>query len=165
MSYDLSFDETATTLGQAGLAMGPSEAHGILTGLVCAGHLDDETALSALGDPGDFPELLDYVTASRAQIAQQLYDADLAFAPLLPSEDLPEVLRSRALTQWCGGFITGFYFRGPAEDEEHGDTLREALQDIGAIAEASGTVDESDLTELIEYIRVAVQLVYEETQT
>lgn len=165
MSYDLSYDATTSLLEQAGISFGPSEAHGILAGLACAGLSDDEAALSALGDPGDFPEFLEYIEAARTQIAQSLYDADLSFEPLLPDDDVPPVQRSRALTQWCRGFITGFTFHGndDSADETAGAT-EEALADIRDMATAEGTVGEEDLVELVEYLRVSIQLIYEERQ-
>jgi len=162
MSYDLSFSTTAETLESAGVSVNPSEAHGILTGLVCAGITDEETALSALGDPGDFPELRDYVVASRDQLSRGLQEAEFDFAPLLPDETLPAAQRSRALTQWCSGFITGFYFGGNSSSGDYSETVGEALTDIAELANASGTVSESDLVEIIEYLRVGVQLIYEE---
>lgn len=163
MSYDLSFRTTASTLEAAGIAMGPSEAHGVMTGLVCADVADDEAAFAALGDPGDFPELRDYVDAARAQLTQGLTGIDLDFTPLLPSEDQSPAQQSRALTQWCAGFIGGYYFRGGDRLKETSEAVREALDDIAALADASGTVNEADLSEIVEYLRVAVQLIFEET--
>ncbi|HUW99271.1 MAG TPA: UPF0149 family protein [Acidiferrobacter sp.] len=163
MDYDLSFDATARTLESAGISVNPAEAHGILTGLVCAGNADAEVALSALGDPGDFPELRDYVTATHDQLSRGLGEAGLEFEPLLPDEDLPAAQRSRALTQWCSGFNTGFHFRGTDDTAGYSETATEALADIAELADASGTVSEPDLIEIIEYLRVAIQLIYEET--
>lgn len=165
MSDDLSYDALSSLLEQAGISLGASEAHGILAGLVCAGAGNEDTALSALGDPGDFPEFLDFVEAARAQMAQSLYDADLSFEPLLPHEDVPPVQRSRALTQWCRGFITGLTFHGKDDlAEETMGATEEALADIRAMAAAEGTVGEEDLAELVEYLRVSIQLIYEERQ-
>ncbi|MHB8254084.1 MAG: UPF0149 family protein [Acidiferrobacter sp.] len=164
MTYDLSFHATALTLEQAGVSVNPSEAHGILTGLVCIGIEDDAAALSALGDPGDFPEFGDYVLAARTHIAEGLRAAELDFEPLLPDDNVPVAQRSRALTQWCTGFVAGFYFRGSENTGDHSDTVSEALTDITDLANASGTVSESDLTEIVEYLRVSVQLIYEETR-
>ncbi len=163
MTYDLSFDTTASTLEAAGIALGPSEAHGMMTGLVCAGDADDESAFSVLGDPGDFPELGDYVDAVRTQLTQGLASAELDFTPLLPGDNQSAAQQSRALTRWCNGFIAGYYFRGDDHLEDRSEAVREALEDITALADASGTVNEADLSEIVEYLRVAVQLIYEET--
>lgn len=163
MTYDLSFQATASTLDAAGIALSPSEAHGLLTGLVCAGNADDEAAFSALGDPGDFPELGHYVGALRTQLTQGLAGGELDFAPLLPGEDHSAPQQSRALTQWCSGFIAGYYFRGEDRRQGGSEAVGEALDDMAALADASGTVNEADLSELVEYLRVAVQLIYEET--
>ena len=163
MAYDLSFHTTALTLEAAGVLVNPSEAHGILTGLLCAGITDDEAAFSALGDPSDSPELGDYIKAARSRLAHGFQEAQFDFEPLLPDDTWPTAQRSRALTQWCSGFITGFYLRGGNSIEDHSETVSEALMDIADLACASGTVDEHDLTEIAEYLRVGVQLIYEET--
>lgn len=162
MSYDLSFRATAQTLEAAGIALSPSEAHGVMTGLVCAGNADDEAAFSALGDPGDVLELGNFVEAMRAQLAQGLAGGELDFAPLLPDSDQSTAQQSRALTKWCSGFIAGYYFRGDGRRQECSEAVREALEDMTALADAGGTVDEAGLSEIVEYLRVAVQLIYEE---
>lgn len=163
MTYDLSFSATTKTLETAGIAIGASEAHGVMTGLVCADHTDDESAFSALGDPGDFPELSDYVHAIRAHLTEGLSGIELDFAPLLPGSEHASAQQSRALTHWCSGFIAGYYFRRDDRLKEPSELVREALDDIAALADASGTVNEADLSEIVEYLRVAVQLIYEET--
>ena len=126
------------------------------------GNADDEAAFSALGDPGDLPELGFYVDAVRTQLVQGLAGGELDFAPLLPGFDQSTAQQSRALTRWCRGFIVGYYFRGDGQRQGCSEAVREALEDMTALADASGTVNEADLSEIVEYLRVAVQLIYEE---
>ncbi len=163
MLDDLSYDTWTAVLEQAEVTLGASEAHGVLTGLACAGILDDASAIAALGAHENDAELIDALELARRHLADTLAEAELGLEPLLPNEELPAVQRSRALTEWCHGFVTGFYFHD--RDKEAGDypdVVGEALADIGDLAEASGTIGDSDLVEVVEYLRVAVQLIYEE---
>ncbi len=163
MLDDLSYDTWTAVLEQADVTLGASEAHGVLTGLACAGVQDDASAIAALGANENDAELLDVLERVRRELTDTLAEAELGLEPLLPDEELPAVQRSRALTQWCHGFVSGFYFHD--RDREAGDypeVVAEALADVGDLAEASGTVGDADLAELVEYLRVAVQLIYEE---
>lgn len=162
MTYDLSFQATTQTLESAGIPVGASEAHGVLTGLVCAGITDEDSALAALSDPSETSDLRDYVGAACTQLNHSLRETEFDFEPLLPEDTLPVALRSRALTHWCSGFMTGFYFRNAARGEEASETVGEALTDIADIAQAGGTVSEADLAEIVEYLRVSIQLIYDE---
>ena len=163
MHDDLSYDTWAMMLEQASAALGASEAHGVLVGLICAGVSDDDMAIAALGADETDPDLRDGLETMRRRIADALAEGELGVEPLLPSDERPVVQRSRALIEWCRGFMAGFYFHGrDMEASDHLEILAEALTDIGDLAQASGTADESDLSELVEYLRVAVQLIYDE---
>ncbi len=102
---------------------------------------------------------------------QQLSGRQSDFMLLLPNDDEAAMVRAEAMGQWCEGFLHGLV------SETHGDKLRERLatdplSDIikdmleitrapaGDEAEDEGT--ESAFAELIEYLRVAAQLTYEE---
>lgn len=163
MLDDLSYDTWTAVLEQADVTLGASEAHGVLTGLACAGILDDASAIAALGANENDAELIDALELARRHLADTLAAAELGLEPLLPNEELPAVQRSRALTEWCRGFVAGFYFHDrDKEADDYPEVVGEALADIGDLAEASGTVSESDLVEIVEFLRVAVQLIYEE---
>lgn len=159
-----SYDTWTVMLEQADVALGASEAHGVVIGLICAGVADDDAAIAALGANETDPDLRDALEAARRRIAEGLAEAGLGLEPLLPDDERPAVQRSRALIEWCRGFVTGFYFHGrDLGASDYPEIVAEALTDIGDLAEASGTVGESDLSELVEYLRVAVQLIYDES--
>jgi yecA family protein len=102
---------------------------------------------------------------------RQLAERLSAFAPLLPDEDDATAIRATALAHWCEGFLHGLVAG------EHGDDLRERLKaeplsdiirDLLQITRAAvdedcdEESDEAAYTELVEYVRVAAQLAYEE---
>jgi hypothetical protein len=163
MHDDLSYDTWAMMLEQADATLGASEAHGVVVGLICARVADNDAAIAALGADETDPDLRDGLETTRRRIAEALAEGELGVEPLLPSDERPAVQRSRALIEWCRGFMAGFHFHGrDMEASDHPEILAEALTDIGDLARASGTAGESDLSELVEYLRVAVQLIYDE---
>ena len=102
---------------------------------------------------------------------QQLSGRQSDFMLLLPNDDEAALVRAEAMGQWCEGFLHGLV------SETHGDKLRERLaadplsdiiKDMLEITratagdEADDEGNESAFSELIEYLRVAAQLTYEE---
>ena len=102
---------------------------------------------------------------------QQLSERQSDFMLLLPDDDDSAQVRTQAMGQWCEGFLHGLV------SEAHGDELRERLasdplsdiiKDLLEITRAS-VGEEADeqatdnaFAELVEYLRVAAQLTYEE---
>jgi uncharacterized protein YgfB (UPF0149 family) len=166
-----SFDAVAEALRAAGAAADVAEAHGSLCGLACV--LGDAAAgawfAETLGlDPAvAAPVLADLARGTAAALAAD----DLHFAPLLPADGLPLVVRARGLADWCHGFTLGLAAgAGRAGDPAvlAGPVVREILGDLGALAGASagddGAAEEGEqaYAELVEFVRVSVQLVFAE---
>jgi uncharacterized protein YgfB (UPF0149 family) len=93
------------------------------------------------------------------------------FMPLLPSDATPASVRAEALANWCEGYLHGLVASKHGEpvksklaSEPLADVIRDLLEITRATAdgEARDDSDEEAYTELVEYIRVAAQLVYEE---
>jgi len=102
---------------------------------------------------------------------QQLSERQSDFMLLLPDDDDSALVRTEAMGQWCEGFLHGLV------SETHGDKLRERLASdplsdiikdlleitratVGDEADEQGT--ENAFSDLVEYLRVAAQLTYEE---
>ncbi len=87
-----------------------------------------------------------------------------AFPLWLPNDSASLLSRSKALGNWCNGYLYGL---GLTCDQRVLDAeCREALQDLGAIAGLqAGDIEENDdnegdLMQLSEFVRVAASLVY-----
>jgi uncharacterized protein YgfB (UPF0149 family) len=102
--------------------------------------------------------------ASAKQLNEFLFDFQL----VLPtdSDDLP--VRAEALTLWAQGFLTGLKLvQVPLEDREPSE-MTEAIHDLIEIAKmnyeqvVASEEDEVAYVELVEYVRVAVILIYQE---
>lgn len=102
---------------------------------------------------------------------QQLSERQSDFMLLLPDDDDSAQVRTEAMGQWCEGFLHGLV------SEAHGDELRERLasdplsdiiKDLLEITratvgeEADEQAADNAFVELVEYLRVAAQLTYEE---
>lgn len=100
-----------------------------------------------------------------------LEEAEMAFQPLLPDDAEPLVQRVDGLAQWCQGFNHGLFVAariGDAEAELGSGNTAEIVSDFADLAQAAVGDEEPDAegeaayAELVEYVRVSVQLVYEE---
>jgi len=154
-----------------------AEAHGSLCGLVCALGTSGEVAwlaeTLAEARPGD------PVTRAAEQLLEELaaatraaLDGDgMTFQPLLPDDAEPLKARVDGLAQWCQGFNHGLFVAARlsgAEVELGSGNTAEVVSDFGEMAQVSVGEEEADAAgeeayaELVEYVRVSVQLVYEE---
>lgn len=93
-----------------------------------------------------------------------LEDLDFLFQPVLPNDDLPLPDRLVAVGEWCSSYISGLG-DGMGGEFEVSEEAKEALEDIAAIAQISSDYEveedsERDYVELVEYIRIAVQLIF-----
>ncbi len=95
----------------------------------------------------------------------------MSFAPLLPPDDWLLAVRAEALAAWCAGFMRGLgeAAAGTATREVlAGEAGREIMADFAEIARLSPGDDESDLeaesaySELVEFVRVSAQLLFDE---
>ncbi len=167
----MTYDELALPLSTGGSVVGAAELHGGVSGALCAqavvrpsdwtgealpGHEDAArvVALQAVLD--------DVIGQTRAVLA----GGDMTFAPLLPPDEVALQERVAALAAWCSGFLYGIG-RSGSLGQPRGD-LDEILRDLGEIARAAVHGDEvsedaeRDYAELVEFVRAAVQLAFEE---
>lgn len=177
------FDSFEELFTRRGLDFDPAECHGVLCGLLCAsdavagpawvnqvlaGRLD----LPAAGDgplPGgasdeDHALLL---ILYRSTVAQ-LEDPDYGFEPLLPDDDIPLTQRVAALSHWCQGFLLGLGFGGVQDQAKLPGDSHEVMRDFVEISRlgqgdaGAGNDDENAFAEIVEYVRMAALVVYEE---
>ena len=87
---------------------------------------------------------------------------------LLPNDKTDINLRTEALGSWCQGFLSGLkQCHIPLENREPGD-ITDTLSDITEIAKVNfgdiKTTDEDEMAyfELVEYVRLAVLMLFHE---
>lgn len=170
-----SFDDLDDTLRRAGAACDAAETHGTVCGALCAGaegegdwlsHILDEASGSDEAQKACRRALL----TLRDETYALLRSGTLEFELLLPDDEEGLADRTAALGEWCQGFLFGMGLAGDRLDvEELGEETAEVLRDMGQIAQAGfegagGEEDETAYVEIVEYVKVGVQLLYEELQ-
>lgn len=163
-------------LQSCGSSWNAGQAHGLLCGRLSVGGSEGATRWFAQvleeADPEhalrpDCEAMLDGLCAVTWR---QLVERQSELLLLLPDDQDPIAQRTAAMGLWCEGFLHGLV------SEKHSDALKERLaaepladiiKDMLQITRvaADGDDEESDeeaFTELVEYLRVAAQLTYEE---
>ncbi|MFW2421080.1 MAG: UPF0149 family protein [Porticoccaceae bacterium] len=167
----MDFEQIEAFFYELRLSVTPSSYHGFVCGRIAAGavSIDELVTLSAEWLTLDEERaaaaddaLRDYL----ALVIEGISDQGFSFQLLLPSEELPLADRLAATGEWCGAFLSGVGegLGGAFNVTEEG---REALEDLAAIAQVSTDLqgdddEERDYVELCEYIRVAVQLLFDD---
>jgi len=164
-------------LRQCGSNWDASQTHGLLSGrLAIAGSDSGFDWLSQVLEGTEQADTIrDECESMLGQLFEvtyrQLTERQSGFEPLLPSEDDGTTVRATALAHWCEGFLHGLVAAHNGDELKTrlaADPLADIIRDMLQITRASADEDddtESDdsaYTELVEYVRVAAQLVYEE---
>ena len=147
-----------------------AEAHGTLAGCLCA--LADysfqdwlrEILPEGRADAAAADTLYGLYTATAAALGE----IDMEFEPLLPSDAQPLEARTAALAIWCQGFLYGLGSGSIPDAGGLPGDVGEIVRDLTEITRA-GVDDEQGeesnegaYAELVEFVRVGVQLLYEE---
>lgn len=166
----LDFDHLQKVLAESRALTDAAEAHGTLVGAFCAAAdftLDDWLAeLYAEGrtDEAASAALRELFDATRAALVSD----QMEFNALLPDDGAAIGVRAEALGQWCQGFLYGLGSRPMPEPEQLSRDAGEVIRDMTAItqvtadAEASDESNEEAYAELVEFVRVAAQLLFDE---
>ena len=109
-------------------------------------------------------DLLEFSTA-------QLGDRNMGLEIWLPEDEAPLQSRTRALGQWCAGFMAALGAGGEQTLSGLSEEGQEALADISEIARADigapegveeSEEDEQAFAEIVEYLRIAVLILQED---
>jgi uncharacterized protein len=168
MRESVAFDDVARELATVGSTVHAAEAHGCLCGALCTRReygygewLEEILPDESVRDGRPLAEL-------HASSVAVLASGDMEFQPLLPDDEQPLAARVEALGAWCQGFLYGFGAAGTANRAALPEDVAEVLADFAQISQAGGVgsealdVEEEAYAELVEFLRVGVQLIYDE---
>lgn len=177
MDERVDHDELDDALRRCGSNWDAAQSHGLLTGrLAVAGVVAGPEWLLQVLDGTDessadrmaCQKMLDGLYQSTYwQLSERLSE----FVPLLPDDHTDAALRTAAMAHWSEGFLHGLvsaHHGDELRDRLAGEPLSDIIRDMLQItrAELDETTDaetnEAAYTELVEYLRVAAQLAYEE---
>jgi uncharacterized protein YgfB (UPF0149 family) len=94
----------------------------------------------------------------------------MEFHPLLPEDESPLDERTAALAQWCVGFLYGLGSSSIQDLSKLPGEVGEVVRDFDEITRVgidqgdSDDQNESAYAELVEFVRVGVQIVFEELE-
>lgn len=156
--------DVANAADRLQLASTPAELHGALCGWLAGGGADQPGWIATvMADPAlPAPMPGDPLDQLRIASAGQLGDADFGFELLLPGDDDVQE-RAGGVFAWCRGFLGGFGLA--VGDKPLSEEGQEALGDLANLAaarieEVDPEQDEQSLTEIEEYLRMAVLLLH-----
>ncbi len=177
METTIDHDALDDALRRCGASWDAAQTHGLLSGrLAVAGAGSGFEWLAQVLEGTDTNDALR--TECEAMLGalfestyRQLAERQSEFQPLLPDDEDATTTRVRALAHWCEGFLHGLV------SAEHGEALKKRLasdpladiiKDMLEITRAQADTESDDegeeeaYAELVEYLRVAAQLAYEE---
>lgn len=179
----VTFAEVVRVLEGLGSSVPAAEAHGCLVGALCTTpHYPMERWLEEIIPDDEQRADDDSQQALRllyADTLNALRGEDMEFEVLLPGDEISLEARAGGLSQWCQGFLYGFG-TGPANNpsndkqaakaEDLPANVNEILNDLTHIGRASVEIDadgdseseEEAYAEVVEYVRVGVQLIHDE---
>ncbi len=177
MDTTINHDSLDAALRRCGASWDAAQTHGLLSGrLAVAGGESGFDWLSQVLDGTQPNDALrtecERMLSELFEITyRQLAERQSEFEPLLPDDQDGADVRAAALAHWCEGFLHGLVSADHSESLRARlaeDPLADIIRDMLQITRA-GIDDESDeeaiedaYAELVEYLRVATQLAYEE---
>ncbi len=164
------YNELDVRLRASPWSNGASEAHGLLSGLACIGVTADTIRTRAYLLQLEQSSHIEMIEGMFSLVLRDLGDSGFGFNLMLPDDTLSLIDRAEALSSWCQGFLQGALHQDAELMTSASIETREALHDIMEIGHLEVDPDadpaevEHQLLELEEFLRVAVQVIYDELQ-
>ena len=177
MTTDVDHDLLNTALSRCGATWDASQAHGLLSSqLAVAGPVAGGAWRATVLDGTDSStpaqrECIDLLEMLFDSTRSTLAERQSAFTPLLPDDSDTADARTRALAHWSEAYLHGLVstqcddaLKARLAAEPVADIIKDMLQiTLAAVdEEADDDVNEAAYAEIVEYLRVAAQLIYEE---
>ncbi|MGF1715061.1 UPF0149 family protein [Photobacterium chitinilyticum] len=160
------YDVVEAALKDHGLAVTPSELHGLLSGMICGGMaVDDESWVGPVSDYANEGALLtdgakaavrmvfDAASFELGELAKTLFsstaaelaDYEFTVSMLLPADEAELMLRAEALSEWTTNFISGLGLMG-LEKSKLSPEVTEAVSVLEEISQL-GVDEDEDMSE------------------
>lgn len=159
-----------------GILISPAETHGVVLGmmsvkpqviqadevLVTIMQLNEEEKVD------DEKSFLQFLAVMVEQVREMLFSQGFDVQLLLPQDDNNLEDQTLALSYWCRGYVFGLVAAGLQDFKTLPKDAAEIIQDILQISEINtdldeqGNEEEKAFFELEQFVRVGVQLVFEE---
>lgn len=177
MNFQVDYDVLNDALQRCGASWKAAQAHGLFSSrLAVSGSNGHTQSLSQVLEGSDESDALrkeceDMLAALWLATHSAFSERQSAFEPLLADDGDSAAIRTEAVAHWCEGYLHGLVsgdHEAALRERLAAEPLADIIKDILQITRAA--VDENDddesneesYVEIIEYLRVAAQLVYEE---
>ncbi len=164
------FDEINAEFIDARTGIRAAECHGFISGYYCASHnlkLESlfEHLISDVDDAAAMEQCHKIIASMSLTIIKTMGSDELTFQPLLPDDNASVTDRALALSEWSAGFVSGLGIGGAIKLNDDCDEFVKDLVSMSKMETVASDDEEGEsaLFELVEYIRVGVQMVYLET--
>jgi yecA family protein len=163
-----SYTQLSQDLEKTQVKLHPSQVHGLLTGIICGNPAATTAWKELVLGKEDNAAAHETLQALYDSTAKELNEFLFQFQMLLLADDHPLPARAESLTLWCQGFLTGLKVTHvPIEGRDPGE-MTEAIDDMIEIAKmdyeevVESEEDEAAYVELVEYVRMAAVLIYQQ---
>lgn len=177
MGQAIDHNELDALLKSCGSSWNAGQAHGLLCSRLSLAGADGasrwitQVLADADVDAAERGACEEELDALCAATWQQLVERQSEFNLLLADDEDPPSVRTVVMAQWCEGFLHGLVAEKHSEELKKRlaeEPLADIIKDMLEITRATVGDDaedeniDNDIAELVEYLRVAVQLTYEE---
>ena len=146
------------------------EAHGTLAGALCAAadYRFEDWLREIFAEGRTSHPARERLEALFEDTRRTLTTGEMQFDVLLPGDEVPIDERATALGQWCQGFLYGLGTSSIPDPDALPAEVAEIVRDLTTITQVAVDVRETDeaneqaYTELVEFVRVGAQLLFEE---
>ena len=162
------FENLSKELMEIGSQVSTSELHGLHVGMFCS-HSDlgskqgQDLLIKSLGCREVNHKIKEFLVQLYQITLHSFESINFEFQLLLPGDDIELCKRSKSLSDWCRGFLSGLGLAGVTQDMLCSKLVKEAISDISEIAHAQvseySAEEEEAYLELVEYVWVAVQTI------
>lgn len=171
--HTASYTEIQRVLADERSMTDAAEAHGTLAGALCTApvYRFEDWLHEILPDGQAHPLAAGALRSLYFVTSETLAGTDMEFHPLLPEDAASLDERTAALAQWCVGFLYGLGSSSIQDLRQLPGEVGEVVRDFDEITRVDvdgGEDDEQNegaYAELVEFVRVGVQLVFEELQS
>lgn len=170
MASQADYDQIQCLLVDAHAHAEAAEAHGTLAGALCAapGYRFEDWLAEILPEGAASAAIEAILGRLFDETRDALLGGDLDLQLLVPDDEQALASRTEALALWCNGFLYGLGTNGSGDPAALPGDAGEVVRDFTEISRAG--VDDADgleaneeaLAQLVEFVRMGVQLVCEE---
>lgn len=148
------------TFGEIDELAGPSELHGVLTGIICVTQAPTAVQwfqiLQTLQIPPLSDAALQLLTEEGEDVAAAIHEDELDVQPMLPDDEHSLQERVDALADWCSGVVLGFGLAAGSVRSDESEWIGH-LQDVANVEFDPADDDdegEDSYQELLEFVRL-----------